>query len=58
VVEAGSASGLADLATISTGAVVTPFSATAPPGTYFVRVRAVNGAGAGPPSAEAIVVVP
>jgi hypothetical protein len=58
VVEAGSASGLADLATISTGAVVTSFSATAPPGTYFVRVRAVNGAGAGPPSAEAIVVVP
>jgi Metallo-peptidase family M12B Reprolysin-like len=58
VVEAGSASGLSDLATISTGAAVTSFSATAPPGAYFVRVRAVNGAGAGPPSAEITIVVP
>jgi Metallo-peptidase family M12B Reprolysin-like/Bacterial Ig domain len=58
VVEAGSASGLSDLATISTGAAVTAFSATAPPGAYYVRVRAVNGAGAGPPSAEVLVIVP
>ena len=26
-------------------------------GTYYVRVRAVNGAGSGPPSADATVVV-
>jgi predicted phage tail protein len=58
VVEAGSATGLADLATISTGAPVTTFTAAAPPGAYYVRVRAVNGAGAGPPSAEVVVIVP
>ena len=58
VVEAGSASGLSDLATVSTGAPVTTFTATAPPGAYYVRVRAVNGAGAGLPSADVLVIVP
>lgn len=58
VVEAGSASGLSDLATVSTGSPVTTFGAWAPPGTYYVRVRAINGAGAGAPSAEAVITVP
>jgi predicted phage tail protein len=58
VVEAGSASGLSDLATVSTGAPVTTFAATAPPGAYYVRVRAVNGAGPGSPSPEVLVIVP
>lgn len=58
VVEAGSASGLSDLATVSTGSAVTTFAASAPPGTYYVRVRAINGAGAGAPSAEAVITVP
>ena len=58
VVEAGSEAGLSNLATISTGSPATSFAAIAPPGTYYVRVRAVNGAGAGPPSAEAIIAVP
>lgn len=57
-VEAGSASGLADLATVSTGSTVPAFVANAPPGTYYVRVRALNSAGAGAPSAEVIIVVP
>ena len=59
VVEAGSAVGLSDLATISTGSPVTSLMATAPPGTYYVRVRAITGAGAGPPSSpDAVITVP
>ena len=57
VVEAGSGPGLDDLAR----APVAGVSVTAPnvpPGTYFVRVRAVNGAGIGAASAELQVVVP
>jgi hypothetical protein len=34
------------------------FSANAPSGTYFVRVRAQNGAGVGPPGEQITVVVP
>ncbi len=52
-VEAGSASGLANLAVLSAAA---PGVATvAPPGTYYVRVRAVNACGAGAPSNEVVV---
>jgi len=58
LVEAGSASGLANLASLSTGSPVTSTDATAPPGAYFVRVRAVNGAGASAASNEVMVVVP
>jgi predicted phage tail protein len=54
VVEAGSAPGLADLASIQVGAL-TSFSASAPPGTYYVRVRAVNARGSSPPSNEIVV---
>jgi hypothetical protein len=57
-VEAGSATGLANLAVLPTGSSSTTLSVTAPPGTYFVRVRATNGAGAGAPSNEITVVVP
>jgi predicted phage tail protein len=54
VIEAGSAPGLANLATLQVSDVLS-FSTTAPPGTYYVRVRAVNGRGASQPSNEIIV---
>lgn len=58
VVEAGTASGLTNIGTIATGHLDTAFSTAAPAGTYFVRVRAANAFGLGPPSNEVVVVVP
>jgi hypothetical protein len=58
VVEAGSASGLANLAVIDTGSPVLALSANAPPGRYFVRVRARTACGAGPASNEVVINVP
>lgn len=58
IVEAGSQSGLADLASISTGTTTTSFSAdNIRAGTYYVRVRASNANGASVPSPEAVLVV-
>jgi hypothetical protein len=57
-VEAGSASGLSNLAVLPMANASTTLAVTAPPGTYFVRVRATNGAGAGAPSNEVTVEVP
>jgi hypothetical protein len=58
VVEAGSANGLADVARIPIGPGTTFSSGpVVPPGTYYVRVRAVNGAGTGPLSNGVVVVV-
>jgi Tol biopolymer transport system component len=58
VIEAGSAPGLRDLANFSTGTAATTFMATnVPAGTYFLRVRAANFGGSGPPSNEVAVVV-
>ena len=58
VIEAGSSSGGVDLARFGTGSTATSFTATGvPTGTYFVRVRAMNGAGQGPPSNEVVVIV-
>ena len=54
VIEAGSAPGLADLASIQVGAV-TNFSASAPPGLYYVRVRAINARGRSHASNEIVV---
>jgi hypothetical protein len=54
VIEAGSAPGLSNLAVLSLGNV-TSFSTSAPPGTYYVRVRAVNSRGASTPSNEVVV---
>jgi predicted phage tail protein len=54
VIEAGSAPGLADLASIQVGGV-TSFSASAPPGLYYVRVRAINARGRSPASNEIVV---
>jgi predicted phage tail protein len=54
-VEAGSAPGLANLAAIETA---TPWLVTvAPPGTYFLRVRAINAWGESAPTSDVMLVV-
>jgi hypothetical protein len=58
VLEVGSANGLSDIARIQLGPVLTFSSGPiVPPGTYYVRVRAVNAAGTGPLSNGVVVVV-
>ena len=58
ILEAGSASGAANLANIVTGSAGTTFSASGiGAGTYFVRVRAQNAGGVSGPSNEVVVVV-
>jgi glucose/arabinose dehydrogenase len=49
--EVGSAPGLANLLVTGVGNVTT-FAATAPPGNYFTRLRALNACGASPASVE------
>jgi predicted phage tail protein len=56
-VHAGSGPGQSNLAVFSVG-TATSVQATAPPGTYFVRIVANNACGASGPSNEVIVVVP
>ena len=57
IVEAGSATGLSNLATLNTG-TATSLTTAAPPGIYYVRVRGVYGCGgAGNASNEVIVTV-
>jgi glucose/arabinose dehydrogenase len=55
-IEAGTAQGLANLAVL--GVQPAGFSDIVPPGTYFVRVRAVNECGIGAPSRDIVVQVP
>jgi hypothetical protein len=57
VVEAGSTPGAANLFNGNIGASTT-LQAQAPPGVYYVRVRAQNTCGTGPVSAERVIVVP
>lgn len=52
VLLAGSAPGRADIATIDLGSTATAFGASAPPGTYFLRVAARGSCGIGPASNE------
>jgi len=44
--------GLADLGSLSLGGQTTSFAAAAPPGRYFVRLRAASACGLGPSSNE------
>jgi hypothetical protein len=55
VIEAGSAYGLADLATLDIE--TTLISVSAPNGTYYVRARARNSSGIGPASNQVVVQV-
>ena len=57
VLQAGSATGLSNIATLSLAPASTTFAAAATPGTYFVRIRAANSCGVGPPSTEVSLVV-
>jgi hypothetical protein len=58
IIEAGSASGRVDLASLNTNGTATSYVATGvPPGTYFVRARAVTAAGVSDPSNEVTVIV-
>jgi len=55
-VRAGSAPGLTDIGVLPLPATARTFTAEAPPGTYYVRVVALNGAGEGVASNEAVIV--
>ena len=58
VIEAGSSSGLANLANFSTGNALTTFQASGiGAGTYYVRVRAISSGGISVPSNEAVLIV-
>jgi hypothetical protein len=58
VIEAGSSPGLSDLANFTTGSPETQFvTPPVPNGSYYVRMRARNRLGTGPPSAEIRVIV-
>ena len=57
ILEAGSAAGLRNIASLSLAPATTTFAAVATPGTYYVRVRAANSCGVGPPSTEVSLVV-
>lgn len=58
VVQAGTASGLSNVATSGTGQTATALIAPGvPPGTYFIRVRSKNSAGVSAPSNEVQVTV-
>lgn len=58
VIEAGTASGLADLGAFAISATPSFIATGVPPGVYVVRVRATNAAGTGPPSADIVIRVP
>jgi hypothetical protein len=58
LVEAGTAPGLANIATFDVGPQTSLTAGGVPPGTYYVRVRADNVTGDSAPSNEVVVVVP
>ena len=58
IVEVGSAPGRIDLGSFGIAATTVVQAAHPPRGTYYLRVRAVNADGIGPPSREVRLVVP
>src|SRR5262249_20265256 len=57
LLESGSAPGLTDLGTLDLRSTSPTLTGSAPPGTYFVRVRARNVCGISPPSNEVVLTV-
>jgi hypothetical protein len=57
LVEAGTSVALTDVGTFNTGWPVTTFAAHAPPGTYFVRLRAATPCGVSAPTTDVVIVV-
>jgi hypothetical protein len=57
IIEAGSTSGASNVMVHRTGNNSGTYSATAPPGTYYVRVKAVNECGVSVASSEIVVIV-
>ena len=56
VVEAGTATGLSNITVFNTGGSGTTLVVPGvPPGTYYVRIRAVNALGVSPPSFERVL---
>jgi hypothetical protein len=58
VIEVGSASGLVDIGRFTVAGADASYVVTAPPGLYFVRVRARNACGESAASNEVVVFVP
>ncbi len=58
VLEVGNGPGLANLGTVPLGTATSLTAPGVPAGTYYLRVRAVNAAGASPASGELVLVVP
>ena len=59
IVEAGTATGLANLGVLNTGTTATTIVVPGvPSGTYYLRVRAANAQGASPVSIERVITVP
>ena len=58
LLEAGTGIGLSNIVAFNTGSPETTFTiGGVPPGTYYVRLRAVNAVGVGPPTFDTAVVV-
>ena len=57
VVEAGTATGLANLVVFDTGSLATSLTVGAPNGVYFTRLRAINACGTSGPSNERVIAV-
>jgi hypothetical protein len=57
LIEAGSSPGLSNLASLSTGNTSNRFQANdVPPGTYYVRVRAIDASGAAGPASNEVTI--
>jgi predicted phage tail protein len=55
-IDAGTSAGASNIGSFSVG-TATSFSSAVPPGTYFIRVRAVGACGSSPPTNEVMLTV-